>query len=151
MRLSSKGRYGVRALFALSGVPPVSDLGPSLYARGTTTVRREPLVATAFVIGSLMHAAGHASVAWLVGPVLRVGFGGASPVVNGSTRLPSLVASVSTLLRLALSRASATGRTSVTTEVSVEADLLPGLRWKGRIDGVIRSAFAISASAAAAS
>lgn len=40
-----------------------------------------------------MHAAGHASVAWLVGPVLRVGFGGASPVVNGSTRLPSLVAS----------------------------------------------------------
>lgn len=53
--------------------------------------------------------------------------------------VPSLATSVSELLRLTLSRASAAERPVALAEVPIEAEIAPGIRWRGRIDAVLRS------------
>lgn len=52
--------------------------------------------------------------------------------------IPSLVRIVSTLLRMAMSRAAGPEGCTVHAEVSVNGEVAPGLPWTGRIDAVIR-------------
>lgn len=50
---------------------------------------------------------------------------------------PTLTGVVAALLRLALSRTDGPAGATITAEVPVEADLAPGVRWRGCIDAVI--------------
>jgi RecB family exonuclease len=67
--------------------------------------------------------------------------------VSSETRLrrevdeavPSLAASVGALLRLTLSRAIGADRPTAFAEVPVDAEIAPGIRWRGRIDAVVVS------------
>ncbi len=52
--------------------------------------------------------------------------------------VPSLAASVGALLRLTLSRANDSERPVAFAEVPVESEMAPGVRWRGRIDAVVR-------------
>lgn len=52
--------------------------------------------------------------------------------------LPSLAVSVEALLRMTLSRAGLGERGAAFAEVPVEAEMARGLRWRGRIDAVVR-------------
>ena len=76
--------------------------------------------------------------------VLDAGRGRGDPSRDSRSRrevdemVPSLAVCVGALLRLTLSRASGSGGAVVHAEVPVEAEIAPGLRWRGRIDAAIR-------------
>lgn len=53
--------------------------------------------------------------------------------------VPSLAASIGALLRLTLSRAVGADRPTTFAEVPVDAEIAPGIRWRGRIDAVVVS------------
>jgi len=77
----------------------------SLYARAGGEVRRRPSLAVGIVVGSLMHAAGHAFVAAAGGVLARALAGGQAPMDPRSTAAFSALAKVckgDALLALAL-------------------------------------------------
>ncbi|MGK3998909.1 RecB family exonuclease [Sorangium sp. So ce1024] len=78
------------------------------------------------------------------GRQLRRGVGQRDPAAEARLRrevdeaVPSLAASVGALLRLTLSRASGSEHPAAFAEVRVESEMAPGVRWRGRIDAVVR-------------
>src|SRR5262249_17399505 len=82
---------------------PFEDpLGLSLYGRVVREVLRKRGIAFAFLVASMMHAAGHAALAALGGACVRVLIGGAGLVAARSTVSPLGVGAADRALSLAL-------------------------------------------------
>jgi len=73
-----------------------------LYARATRTVLREPRLGLAIVVGSLMHAAGHAALAAAGGVLARALAGGAGPMDGRSIHALQTLGAGDMMLGLAI-------------------------------------------------
>ena len=74
----------------------------SLYARAAGAVVTEPKLGFAIVVGSLMHATGHASLAAAGGVLARALAGGGTPVDGGSVRILQRLGGGDPMLGLAI-------------------------------------------------